>query len=676
MVSTRSTTEIYLIGHPTEDLCYDVLPTTLDVVKNYFYHHTIKGLSQKDSLKIVAHEIHSIWSQVDIPICAEKNVVRKLHAVVMRYRDLGRSKQRGGPSQRKHEASFVKSTSELFDISKRNASDLMNNDNDKLFLQDQRTSRKFTITVLKKVRLQEDQEKIDEFRRAKDKYNEIMSNEKKIDDDETVDTLTTALSQLTSSDGSCLSQTTLNENDTPCSQELTYERQQKRIKITSEVPIYSEEVAMALDRANLSNAKAVHVLAAVAKTSGETTLDNVRLSVSTVRRVRNLYRSQHAVANKAACTFEGPLVLHFDGKLLPSLDGCSTKEERIAVVVSGDKIEKLLGVPKIGSGKAKLIAEACFSSITDWDLKEKIVGMSFDTTAANTGLKNGACALLEQKLEKELIWLPCRHHILEVVCRNVFIAVFGSTDGPNVRMFKRFKDFWPDVDERKYHPCSDGRLNDTLKELKENAVSFMLTVLNQAPEKLPRDDYRELLELALIFLGETPPRGVKFRAPGAFHHARWMSKLLYVFKIYVFRQQFELTISENSSCLEFGLFAALIYMKSWITCPNVIDAPYNDLQLIQNIITYESTSETISAAALKAFNRHLWYLGEELVAVSIFSESVSYQTKNDIVRLLKRNWREESDRRCLKYAKNVNLRCKTLDFFIGPASQFIFRVLG
>ena len=46
-------------------------------------------------------------------------------------------------------------------------------------------------------------------------------------------------------------------------------------------------------------------------------------------------------------------------------------------------------------------------------------------------------------------------------------------------------------------------------------------------EKQPQDDYREFLELALIFLGEIPPRGVCFMAPGAMHHARWMSKVIY-----------------------------------------------------------------------------------------------------------------------------------------------------
>ena len=120
-----------------------------------------------------------------------------------------------------------------------------------------------------------------------------------------------------------------------------------------------------------------------------------------------------------------------------------------------------------------------------------------------------------------------------------------------------------------------------MKELKAKVVEFILKVLGQEADKLPREDYRELLEVALIFLGEIPPRGVKFRAPGAFHHARWMSKLLYVLKIYVFRDQFPLTQREKDSCNEFAFFGALLYLKPWITCSNVSDAPHNDLELIR-----------------------------------------------------------------------------------------------
>jgi hypothetical protein len=41
-----------------------------------------------------------------------------------------------------------------------------------------------------------------------------------------------------------------------------------------------------------------------------------------------------------------------------------------------------------------------------------VVAMSFDTTA--TGLRNGACCLIEQKLDRKLPYTACRHHVNEL----------------------------------------------------------------------------------------------------------------------------------------------------------------------------------------------------------------------------------------------------------------------
>ena len=43
-----------------------------------------------------------------------------------------------------------------------------------------------------------------------------------------------------------------------------------------------------------------------------------------------------------------------------------------------------------------------------------------------------------------------------------------------------------------------------------------------------RDDYRNFIELLLIFMRVTPPRGIHFMTPGLMHHVRWMSILLYL----------------------------------------------------------------------------------------------------------------------------------------------------
>ena len=47
------------------------------------------------------------------------------------------------------------------------------------------------------------------------------------------------------------------------------------------------------------------------------------------------------------------------------------------------------------------------------------------------------------------------------------------------------------------------------------------------------EDYREFLQLVIIFLDGTP-RGISFRGPGVFYHARRMAKLIYKLKIYFY----------------------------------------------------------------------------------------------------------------------------------------------
>lgn len=49
----------------------------------------------------------------------------------------------------------------------------------------------------------------------------------------------------------------------------------------------------------------------------------------------------------------------------------------------------------------------------------------------------------------------------------------------------------------------------------------------------PRDDYRELLQLCLAFLGEDLLKA--FSPTGAVSHARWMGKAIYSLKIFLFR---------------------------------------------------------------------------------------------------------------------------------------------
>ena len=114
----------------------------------------------------------------------------------------------------------------------------------------------------------------------------------------------------------------------------------------------------------------------------------------------------------------------------------------------------------------------------------------------------------------------------------------------------------------------------------------------------PRDDYLELLKLCHIFLGGTSD--VYFRAPGATHHARWMSKAIYCLKIYMFQDQFKLTVTEKKGVSAISLFVSLIYGQYWNEVPVAERVPLNDARLLARIETYHN--DVIRMLQLRPFD--------------------------------------------------------------------------
>lgn len=88
-----------------------------------------------------------------------------------------------------------------------------------------------------------------------------------------------------------------------------------------------------------------------------------------------------------------------------------------------------------------------------------------------------------------------------------------------------------------------------------------LNIKNLLSTVLPRDVYKRLLELSRIFLGTVDHQNVYFYKPGAFHHARWMSKAIYSLKIYIFWDASEFLQEEEKSLLDNCLFVVFLYVR-------------------------------------------------------------------------------------------------------------------
>src|SRR6218665_3283140 len=247
----------------------------------------------------------------------------------------------------------------------------------------------------------------------------------------------------------------------------------------------------------------------------------------------------------------------------------------LAILVSGDGTMKLLGVPQLPNGTGQAEATAVFSLIQEWDLAGRVKFMCFDTTASNTGAQAGACLLLEKKLSRDLIRLACRHHIMELIVAKVFETLMGPSSGSKIKLFQRFCEYWSSIDRSSYESGLDvDSIASALMPVRDDLIRF---IQRQLTAFHPRDDYRELLQLSLLFLGAEPNGDVHIQSPGACHRARWMAKLIYSLKIYLFRSPFRLTKHELSSLGHFTTFVLKVYLKAWFTSPCAPSAPQNDL---------------------------------------------------------------------------------------------------
>lgn len=364
------------------------------------------------------------------------------------------------------------------------------------------------------------------------------------------------------------------------------------------------------------------------------------------------------------------MTIHWDGKIMPDLTGIE-KVERLPILVSTMGEKKLLEIPKITNGTGQIMAQAAYSAIQSWGLGNLVRAMCFDTTSSNTGRASGACILLEQLLGRPLLHFGCRHHILELVLAAAVGVCLGPFTSPEIPMFQRFRGQWSSIDKEKFEVAStDEFVMSELHNVQDEVIMFCE---RQLQNHQPRDDYRELLKLMLIFLGSAPPQGQSFRAPGPMHQARWMAKAIYSLKVWLFRSQFKLTVRESVGLRDLNIFLAKVYLKFWFLAPMASKAARNDLHLLQQLHAYPQRN--ISAVTSHKMAGHLWYLSEDLILFCLFDPAVDFATKRAIV---KASIEKEGENVSLKRAvvDLMTIEQKTLIDFVSKRSRNMFATLG
>ena len=626
----RSSSESWLLGASISQLSAGRLPRGLDVLRLLQFHHVTEKKTLAESYRITCCEVIEVWNRARLPTQRPDACVRKLKKLHERYLKLKKNRKRDNDTGEMNNDLFLSDLEELFDVATANALSEIVISADRDFLERQRESV-FSSSMagadLVIHSREENTRKRDENEDlARQRYAERESRKLKVTESEPLSS-TSGESESESPEDEYIAPSTSSE--TPgCSKTEAHSATSSNPKPKN--IFRSPDVVAALDRVNLPDRGAVFVAGAVAKALGHD-IGDITLSRRSVRRSRMEGRREAAAAEEDDFSLKGPLLLHWDGKLLPDIDGSKKNVDRIAVLVTGNGEEKLLGVPKATSGTGEQQATACIDCIEKWGVKDQVHGIVFDTTSSNTGLHRGACIRLENYMEREIVWVACRHHMHEIVLSHAYACTFGGTSGPDDLLFKRFQKKWADLDHNQYDVCTVFD-DPVLAELRVEMLDYLPIAITQ---QQPRDDYLELLKISLLFLGGDADAGsFRFRAPGAMHHARWMAKGIYAIKIYLFRHQFKLTKKESKNILDFALFVSLAYVKYWNEAPIGVRAPYNDIQFMNVLKRYPDRK--LSDKTVKAFSNHLWYLSEHLVGFAFFDDRVTEETKSKMVTNLSR----------------------------------------
>ncbi|KAK0057480.1 hypothetical protein Bpfe_012998 [Biomphalaria pfeifferi] len=549
-VTTRSMSELWLIGQTEPCLPQNVLPTYGQVLRTVLHNTKIlkKQKTISYSVQQTVDDLLRIWSNARVPVALRQNIVTKMNALVDEYNLLKKNKGRCSATQSDRETVFKNKLSIIFDIADKDADRMIKIEEDRIFLTDQRGPRLMKMAGIDK-NLTRQEERSRQRKEAEYERRKREQTRKAGEASVTVSTWQESGSESNDSMDSLDTDHDDYEIEIPVYYKKQvadslkpHENEPKKPRILQTM-LNSSDVSSTLDRINLSDRKFTVLAAAIARANGED-VGTGSLSRSTVHRKRSLHRS----------------MIETDVR-----EEFRTRSKSVAVI-------------KLG-----------------WPL-----------------------------------------------------------DDPRV----------------------DDPSDPFLQELKHATVSFLQNMLLAKSGYMPREDYREVTELCLLILNTSVcDQPYSFRAPGAYHLARWMAKLNYSFKIYLFRDQFKVTPKELKSLREFCLFASLIYVKAWIAAPVTCDAATNDLVLFREICQYARINKAVADAARQKLEKHLWYISPELISFALFSEKVPVSEKRSIVRAMSQAGDDWSDR-AIKLEDCTDLAVKELHALVAASSTSALRSIG
>ena len=205
-----------------------------------------------------------------------------------------------------------------------------------------------------------------------------------------------------------------------------------------------------------------------------------------------------------------------------------------------------------------------------------------------------------------------------------------------------------------------------------------------------RSDYKEVLELCVFYLKGRGLRQFCFMKCDALHKARWMSKIIYSIKISllsreILRLPMGTIVTSANQLLKverFVTFIVYIYIPWWFKAICQVDAPYNDIEFIRKARSFNEIDSLVSTSVLRTFSRHLWYLTEEFIPISLFSDISPDSVKREFVETLLKVQYVDNTLPKGRFGAGYGepkfpslTKCTTLKNLVGEDSYFVFKLL-
>ena len=109
-----------------------------------------------------------------------------------------------------------------------------------------------------------------------------------------------------------------------------------------------------------------------------------------------------------------------------------------------------------------------------------------------------------------------------------------------------------------------------------------------------------------------------------------MANGLYSNVMYAFQDVLGYESDTIASLRRFVLFNVLLYVPHFLSAGVGADAPTNDLNLYKKLSQFRAIDSELADTALNVMRRHFWYLTEEVVIFSLFSNKVTEDEKSRI----------------------------------------------